>query len=151
MRLRSSGDYGISSLRTKISHKLLLSVLCWVAQVVLFIVLTVIQGEIMAPIQTRCHWNEETRLTAGSVKVWASRRFVVRLYRTSQVSLAGRLGQVRVRVNPRHILGCAASVFSQHQSRTAGSRGVILRQLTHIIAAKLVLGSRCVESVLSYR
>lgn len=78
-------------------------------------------------------------LTARSMKVWASRRFVVRLYRTSQVSLGRRFGQIRVSVNPRHIFGWTTSVFSQYQSGTSSSRGIILGQLTYIITAKLML------------
>lgn len=73
------------------------------------------------------------------MKVWASRRFVVRLYRTSQVSLGRRFGQIRVSVNPRHIFGWTTSVFSQYQSGTSSSRGIILGQLTYIITAKLML------------
>lgn len=83
--------------------------------------------------------NKWILLTARSMKVRASRRFVVRLYRTSQISLGRRFGQVRISINPRHIFGWTTSVFSQYQSGTSSSRGIILGQLTYIITAKLML------------
>ena len=89
-------------------------------------------------------------LTTRSMKMRASRRFVVRLYRTSQVPLARRFSQIRVSINPRYIFGWTASVLSQYQSRTASSRGVILGQLTYIITAKLMLSFRWIVKRLSY-